>query len=276
VRANAGIGFAIPAAIVQKVVPTLIETGRYEHPWLGLSGTELTPDLSQAMKLEANQRGVLVVDVTPNSPADKAGLQGSDRQIEIEGEQVRVGGDVIVGIDGQLVRDFEDLVAYLARSTEVGQTVTLTMLRGGKEKTVEVTLAARPQQQVQQSQPEQGTEGGAWLGIQGLTVTPEIAQAMDLDSEQQGVLVEQVVQGSPADKAGLRGSYKSLTVNGQTLFVGGDVIVAADAQPVAGMEDLLGFMQQAQPGQEVTLTLLRDGRQVKVTVPLAERPTATP
>jgi serine protease Do len=272
VRANAGIGFAIPAAIVQKVVPTLIETGHYEHTWLGISGTSLNPDLAQAMELEADQRGVLVVDVTPDSPADKAALQGSDRQVEIEGQQVRVGGDVIVAIDEQPIKEFDDLVAYLARNTQVGQTVDLTVLRDGKEETVKVTLAARPQQQVQRSQPEQGAGSGVWLGIQGLTLTPEIAQAMDLDADQQGMLVAQVVQGSPADEAGLHGSSKSAVINGQQVMIGGDVIVAADGQSVAGMEDLLGFMQGAEPSQKVTLTLLRDGRQVEVTVTLAERP----
>jgi serine protease Do len=149
VQANAGIGFAIPSAIVQKVVPVLIKTGHYEHSWLGISGTSLAPDLSKAMGLKADQRGVLVVEVTPGSPADKAGLRGSDRQVTIEGQQVHVGGDVIVAMDGQPVKDFDDLITYLTRSTEVGQSITLTVLRQSKEETVNVTLAARPTQEAQ-------------------------------------------------------------------------------------------------------------------------------
>jgi serine protease Do len=144
VSASSGIGFAIPAAIVQKVVPALIQTGHYDHPYIGISGTTLDPTLAQAMNLKADQRGALVIDVTPNSPADKAGLRGSTTPATINGSQVRVGGDVIIAIDGQPVKTFDDLVAYLASSTQVNQTVTLTILRNGSEQSVKVTLAARP------------------------------------------------------------------------------------------------------------------------------------
>jgi serine protease Do len=144
VRASAGIGFAIPTAIVQEVVPVLIEKGRYAHPWLGISGTTLDPDLAQAMKLETDQHGALVIDVTPGGPADKAGLRGSDQKITVDGEERRVGGDVVVAIDGQPVETFDDLVTYLVRSTEVGEKVTLTVLRDGEQTQVRVTLEARP------------------------------------------------------------------------------------------------------------------------------------
>lgn len=144
VRASAGIGFAIPAAIVQKVVPALIKDGHYQHSWLGLSGVSLNSELAQVMSLPTDQRGALVVDVTPGSPADQAGLQGSDRQVKIEDQDVRVGGDVIVAIDGQPVKGFDDLVSYLTRATEVNQQVTLTVLRQGQPETVKAILAARP------------------------------------------------------------------------------------------------------------------------------------
>lgn len=275
--ASAGIGFAVPSAIVQKVVPVLIEKGHYEHPWLGVSGISLNPDLTKAMGLKSDQRGALVVDVVPGSPADKAGLHGSDREVTIEGQQVRVGGDVITAIDGQPVREFDDLITYLVRSTEVGQTITLTVIRQGKEETVKVTLAARPETATQSAQAEEsGAAKGAWLGIQGVTTTPEIAKAMRLPAGQQGVLVEQVDADSPADRAGLRGSYKPTTIQGQRVLVGGDIIISADDQPVTQMDDLTAFVQQAQPGQEVRLTLLRDGKQVQVTVVLGEPPTSTP
>jgi S1-C subfamily serine protease len=144
VRASSGIGFAIPSAIVQKVVPALIKTGHYDHPYMGISGTTMTPSLAQAMGLKADQRGALVSTVTPSSPADKAGLRGSTQQTTIDGAQARVGGDVITAIDGQPVKTFDDLIAYLARSTDINQTVTLTILRGGTEQSVKVTLTARP------------------------------------------------------------------------------------------------------------------------------------
>ena len=82
----------------------LIHTGHYEHPWLGMSGTSLTPELAKAMGLKPEQRGVLVADVVPNGPADRAGVHGSDRQLTIDGERVYLGGDVIVALDGQPVK----------------------------------------------------------------------------------------------------------------------------------------------------------------------------
>jgi len=252
VRANAGIGFAVPSAIVQKVVPALIRDGRYEHPWLGISGTSLRSDLAEAMDLDANQRGVLVIEVVNDSPADKVDLQGSERQVEIEGQGVRVGGDVIVAIDREPVNDFDDLVTYLARSMSVGDTVTLTVLREGEKEAVRVTLAGRPEQEEQpaQTQQERGATAGAWLGIMGLTVTPEIAEAMDLGSGQQGVLVGDVVLGSPADEAGLHSGSEALELNGPEILVGGDVIIVVDEKPVALMEDLLAILRGAEPGQE--------------------------
>ena len=272
VQASAGIGFAIPSAIVQKVVPTLIKTGHYEHPWLGVSGISLNPDLAAAMKLKADQRGALVVEVVPGSPADQTSLRGSDRQVKIDGQDVQVGGDVITAINGQAVKDFDDLVTYLARATEVGQQVTLTVLRQGKEESVQVTLVARPTAQDQPQQAEGKASNGAWLGIAGQTLTPEIAQAMRLPNSQHGVLVEQVEAGSPADQAGLHGSFKPVTINGQRLLIGGDVITAVDDQPVNQIQDLQTIIRQAQPDQEVTLAILRDGQQIDVSVSLGVLP----
>lgn len=144
VRASSGIGFAIPSAIVQKVVPSLVSSGHYNSPYLGISGTTLTPDLAKAMGLKSDQRGALVVSVTPNGPAEKAGVHGGAQQSNVNGSQTPVGGDVITAIDGQTVKSFDDVIAYLARSTQVGQTVTLTILRGGQQQNIQVALGVRP------------------------------------------------------------------------------------------------------------------------------------
>jgi 2-alkenal reductase len=144
VRASAGVGFAIPSDIVQRVVPALIETGRYEHTWLGISGGSLTPDLAQGMNLNADQQGALIIDIVPGGPADQTKLRGSSQALTINGQPFRVGGDVITAIDGQSIDNFEDLVAFLARNTEVGQQVTLSILRDGKTQTTTLELAARP------------------------------------------------------------------------------------------------------------------------------------
>lgn len=141
---NSGIGFVIPSEIVQKVVPSLIQTGSYAHPYIGITGTTMTMDLANAMNLNSEQTGVLVVDVSPNGPAAKAGLQGSTQQATINGQQVPVGGDIITAINNQPVKTFEDLAAYLTNNTQVGQTVTLTILRQGQTQTVKVTLGTLP------------------------------------------------------------------------------------------------------------------------------------
>jgi S1-C subfamily serine protease len=141
---SAGVGFAIPSAIVQQVVPALIKTGHYDHPYLGISVVSLNPDLAGAMNLPPNQRGALVQTVTAGSPADKTGLKASQTPVTINGQQVSVGGDVIIAYNDLLVKSSDDLVTFLARFGSVGQTVTLTVLRGGKQIQVQVTLGIRP------------------------------------------------------------------------------------------------------------------------------------
>ncbi len=265
---NAGIGFAIPSAIVNNVVPALIKDGKYVHSWLGVSGTTLTPDLATAMKLDAGQRGALVEEVLPNSPAEKAGLKASNQQTAINGQNVNVGGDVITAIDNQPILQMDDLIAYLARSTKVDQKVTLTILRDGKQQTIDVTLAARPSSQdrntTSANQPSQ--VAGIYLGISGLTVDQTIANAMNLPADQQGVLVEQVQPGSLAEKAGLQAGSKSITINGQDVTVGGDIITALNDQPITSIDDLRSALAQLPSDHPLTLTVLRDGKETQVQV----------
>ncbi len=254
VQANSGIGFVIPSAIVQKEVPVLIQTGHYDHPYLGISGTTLTPDLAKAMNLNANQKGALVEQVTAGGPAAKAGLIGSTRQVQISGQTALVGGDVITAVNGQAVNSMDDLIAYLNDNTSVGQKVTLTVLRNGKETSVDITLGSRPSSQsnpVAASQPV----GQLQLGVIGVALTSGIAQAINLPANQQGVLIEQVASGSLADKAGLRGSYMPSTVNGQQILVGGDVITNIDSQSVTQPGDIQSYLAQAQADSKSTWAL---------------------
>ena len=271
VSANAGVGFAIPATIVENVIPALIKNGKYEHTYLGISGTTLTPDLATAMNLDAMQRGALVEEIVPNGPADAAKLLGSDRQVTINGQNVNIGGDVITAIDSTPVKTMDDLIAYLADHTTVNQKVTLTILRNGKEQTVDATLLARPAQQTTAQTINSQAQAPVWLGIAGQGLTAEINQAMNLSSDQQGVLVEQVQAGSPADKAGLQGSFKPVIINGQRVLIGGDVITAIDGTSVASIQDLQAYLQNAHDGQKVNLSILRDGQQQTLMVTLAPR-----
>jgi len=264
VRASAGIGFAIPSSIVENVVPALIKDGKYIHSWLGISGTDLVPELSTAMNLDSGQRGALVEEVMPNSPAEKAGLQGSNNQVTIEGQTATVGGDVITKIDSQPVMGMDDLIAYLASSTTVGQKVTLTLLRNGKEQSLDVTLAARPSSQEDLTMST--ATRGITLGIQGATVDEPIAKEMNLPSSQTGVLVVQVQSGSLADMAGLRGGTETVTINGQQIKIGGDIITAVNGQQITSIQELQAALAQLTTDQELGLSFLRDGVEIQVII----------
>ena len=273
VRASSGVGFIVPSATVQKVVPSLIESGSFEHTWLGISGTTLTPELNKAAGLETDQQGVLVYEVTSGSPADKAKVLGSDRQVEIDGQKINVGGDIITAIDKQSVKEFDDLVEYLARSTVVGQKVTLTILRQGKEQTLEVTLAARPKTELKTAQADESLrDANVWLGIIGRSLNTEINKAMQLSEDQTGVLVQQIEPNSPADKAGLHGSFKPFTLDGNRIMIGGDVITAINGKNTPTVEDLKTELGRHKSGEEITLTLLREKSEMKIKVELTEQP----
>ena len=266
VGTNAGIGFAIPSEIVNKVIPALIKDGKYIHTWLGISGTTLIPDLANAMDLQTTQRGVLVEEIMPNSPAEKAGLRGSNEQATVNGQPVNVGGDVITAIDNQSVTDMEDLIAYLTRSTTVDQKITLDILRDGKKTTLDVTLVARPSVEERTNEANPSVTRGIRLGILGANLDSSIAKEMNLPEDQQGVLVQQVEPGSLAESAGLQGGSKSITVNGQQVMIGGDIITAVNGEAVTTVGELRAALGQLQGDQEFSLTVLRNGKEMQITL----------
>jgi S1-C subfamily serine protease len=139
-----GVGFAIPSNTIARVVPALISTGSYKHPWLGISGTDVTPDIADSLKLK-EPRGFLVADVVDGSPAQKAGIHGgSGDTTTINGRQVPLGGDVILGIDGKPVRKIDDILVYLEGSKNVGDKIRLSVIRNGGMMDIQVVLGARP------------------------------------------------------------------------------------------------------------------------------------
>jgi len=230
--------------------------------------------MATAMKLDANQRGAMIVDVTSGGPAEKAGLKGSNSQITVLGQQIPVGGDVITAINGSPIKTQDDLIAYLAENTSVGQKVTLTILRGGTQQSIDVTLGTRPagQPTTQQTQPSNSSSPAVYMGVSVEPLSAAIDNAMSLPSGQTGLLIEQVNAGSPADQAGLQGSYKPVQINGQRVLVGGDVITAIDGNSVSSLSDLQSYLSSAQVGQIVTLDILRNGQSIQVMVTLAARP----
>src|SRR5918995_2440803 len=137
---NSGVGFAIPSDTMKKVVPSLIRSGSYKHPYLGVSGIDITPDIAKVMKLNET-KGFLVTDITSRSPADKAGIKGGDVLTDINGTEVQLGGDVIIGIDNTTVRKIDDILTYLD-TKKVGDTVNLKVLRDNRIEDIAVTLGS--------------------------------------------------------------------------------------------------------------------------------------
>ena len=140
VRGSSGVGFAVPSNVVAVVVPQLINGGRVATPWLGISGTELNGTLAENLGLDPTTRGIVIGEVIVGGPAAAAGLQAADAT-------GTSAGDIIVGVDGNMVRAFDDLLGYIVEETTVGQTINVEVLRDGQVETIPLTLQARPSTQ---------------------------------------------------------------------------------------------------------------------------------
>jgi S1-C subfamily serine protease len=143
--AYSGVGFAIPSNTIAKEVPLLIKNGSYTHPWLGISGGKITPDLTNAAGLPSNYRGVIVGSVQPGSPADIAGLKGLTQDDDSDGAATHIG-DIITAIDGHPVRQIDDIINYIELQKNVGDNIQLTVNRNGQIMDLTATLQARPPQ----------------------------------------------------------------------------------------------------------------------------------
>jgi serine protease Do len=218
-----GIGFAVPANMARSVMDQLVKRGRLTRGYLGVAVQELTPTLARGLELPAT-RGILVGDVMPDSPAAKAGLRR---------------GDVIVAIGGKPVEDtghFRNLVA----GTAPGTRAQLTILRAGKEQTVELTVGDLPERTasaaVAPGEPDP-------LGLSVSDVTPEVARRLGLPAGQQGVVVTAVSPGGLAAEAGLRP---------------GDVVQEVNRRPVRSTKDFVQAVEQA-GGKDLVLLVNRQG-----------------
>ena len=138
-----GVGFAVPSQTVAKIVPTLIETGEYNHPWIGISGRDIVPDLAKVLGLK-DAVGFLVITVVEDSPASKAGLIGSETTVEIDGVRYLTGGDIILSVDGIEVRQIDDILIHLQRAKSVGDELVLEILRDGRTTNMTIILQERP------------------------------------------------------------------------------------------------------------------------------------
>ncbi len=146
-RASAGIGFAIPASTLRRVVPELIARGRYPHPWLGVSMMDLGPSLAAALN-RAGARvppggGVLVVEVFRGEPAHQVGMRGAQRVVRLGNLRVPLGGDFILSINGEPIEDMRSLTVFLETRTRVGEQAMLSYWRDGRVTDVQVVLGER-------------------------------------------------------------------------------------------------------------------------------------
>ncbi|MYK93604.1 Do family serine endopeptidase [Candidatus Poribacteria bacterium] len=197
---NIGIGFSIPSNLAQQILPQLIENGKVERGWLGISMEPVSAKLAEEMNLDM-PRGVLVKIVGPNSPAQKAGIQP---------------GDVILTFNEQQVQDTVHL-QHIVGATKVGKSVEVTVIReNGEEERLTVKLGRRTQETLASLSPNEelpivikqaDQEEGTLAGLQVQELTPEMAERYGYASGEKGVIVTQVEPGSNAEKKGIKPGY---------------------------------------------------------------------
>ena len=215
-----GIGFAIPINMAQEIASQLQNQGHVTRGWLGVNIQEVTPELAKSFGLKDN-KGALVSQVVPNSPAEKAGIEQ---------------GDVILQFDGKEVSDSKELPRIVA-STPVGKSVTVKIARDGKVTDRQVKLGEMEEKAEVAKTPSTHKR----LGITVQNLTPEIAKGLGLKKET-GVVVTQVEPGSPASDAGI-----------QT----GDVIREVNRKPVKDVEDFVQKIEKAKDQDNVLLFVQR-------------------
>ncbi|MGD8366565.1 MAG: DegQ family serine endoprotease [Desulfobacterales bacterium] len=184
IASGQGIGFAIPINMAKGIIAQLKETGEVTRGWLGVGIQPLSQEMREYYRID-DDRGVLVSQVFPGDPADKAGIQAKD---------------IIIAVNGQKISDARDLTGTIA-SLPVGSTAKIVVLRDGKEKTINVTIAKREDERVA-TMDRKGPKEDSALGIRVSEITPEISRRFNLEDEE-GIIVVDVSQGSKADEAGL-------------------------------------------------------------------------
>ena len=227
---NAGIGFAIPIDIAKQVMQQLKDHGKVVRGWLGVEIQEVTPDLAQSFNLPKPE-GALVANVEKEGPALKAGI---------------LRGDIIDKFNGTPVQD-EHQLPELVAATPIGDTVPVEVIRNGKRQTIQVKVAELKEQQLASAKSE---EPGSNWGLQVQSITPEIANQLNLSSSK-GVVVRGVTPDSPAADAGIQQ---------------GDVVLEVNHAKVGGVDDFLSAAKQAKKDKSSALLLVQRGNATMYTV----------
>lgn len=185
------------------------------------------------------------------------------------------GSGFVWDTDGHIVTNYH--VVQNAEEVEVafldGTTVLAEIIGVDPDSDLAVLKVDLPATQFHPVTPGDSDALFVWLGILGRDLDRETALAMQLSPDQRGALVIEVVENSPAEEAGLRSSDASVTIDGANVEIGGDIIVAIEGQPVYGIEDLITYLvEETRPGQEITLTVLRERGEHQIEVTLGQRP----
>jgi len=229
-----GIGFAIPVNTAKPLIPQLVSKGEVTRGYLGVNIQSMTPELAKALKLKET-KGALVTDVVEGSPAEKAGVKR---------------GDVVVAYNGKEIEDSHNLPVMVA-ATPVGQEITLTVLRDGKEQRLRMEVAKLPSDESKAKAEESAQPAGGKLGLRLHNVNPELARQLGLKADR-GVVVMGVEPGSAAAEAGIQE---------------GDVILEVNRKPVTSINEVKEQVAKTSDEDQVLLLVQRD--QAKLYVPVS-------
>ena len=224
-----GINFAVPINEIMRVLPQLVSKGKVTRAWLGVFIQDLTPDLAAQFGVEPGS-GVLVADVIPGSPAEKAGIQR---------------GDIITAVDGKPVHNTDELqLEIMYRSP--GDKVVVELIRGGKTLSLQVVLGERPKEEevIRRGYGERRGGKSEYFGMSLRELTPSLAHEYGIPPWVEGLLVVSVQPGSRADLAGVEE---------------GDVITEVNQKSVRTLEEWDEIVGSIPEGQAILLTIWREG-----------------
>ena len=272
-RGNIGIGFAVPSNYLRDSLTNLRKGGFVSvetKPRLGIriADVSIYDDVRDSLNLNLPEQGIVILAVEDGSAAQKAGLLGSQYEIDFEGQKVPFGGDVIIAADGIENPSTEDLIKDVF-SKNAGDTVNLKIWRDGKILDIPVKLAVVDANAEQSPSYPQSVDNSIYLGItvEELASYPEeLRRQFSLPNN--GLLVVDVDADSTAEQAGLKASRFSVNYNDRDYAMGGDIILKADNTVITSIADLKEVLTNKKSGDVLNLVVLRDGEEIRLSINL--------